>query len=262
MLSPAIAKLTARSVVQIFSVSPGKVLFDGTGEALAEQGTMTLVRYKGHLLGITNEHVASNFTRPTHERAFMLGLREHKYMPGHHIFSSTPANIDFPCDIAVFILHEPTIMDGGKIPVEFRATTQPLVGTKYLTVGFPGALRTVEGNEISSPIMHVVATCASASDRNVILHDDIGRKDVASFGGISGGAIFDVIDEESIKLVGITYEGRGPGDTAEQTFSETDVWVYGFPITSDSLDFVLNDAVSRGHSLDVQPMRLSFTNSD
>ena len=247
-------------IAPIFRADPVKVMFHGTSEQMPNQGTMTFVEYKGHCFGITNQHVTQDFKRVTANHAFMLALKTHIPMPGRLIFSSTRSNIDFPYDVAIFILNGDTVRAGGKVPAPLIHSSSPIVeGEKYLALGYPGHIRGRVGDKSSHPIYDITATCRSISDRVIVLQDDIPpAKSVMRFGGISGGAIIAPSDANDYTIVGIIFEGRGQHEDVEERTSATDIWVYGIPITTTWMDRILSDAESRNVSLDVRPRQFKL----
>ena len=247
-------------IAPIFRASPVDVMFHGTSEQMADQGTMTFLAYKGHCFGVTNQHVTQDFQRVTANHALMLALKKHIPMPGRLIFSSTRSDIDFPYDISVFVLNEEMVRAGEKVPAPLIHATSPIAeGEKYMALGYPGHMRGRVGDKSSHPIYDITATCQSISDRVFILQDDIPpAKSVMRFGGISGGAIIAASETDDYSIVGIIFEDRGQHEDVEERTSTTDIWVYGIPITTTWMDRILSDAESRNVSLDVRPRQIKL----
>ncbi|WP_431099015.1 trypsin-like peptidase domain-containing protein [Polaromonas aquatica] len=256
-LSKKLTSTTKKHIAPIFQVNPVHAAFAGTGGPMLGQGTMTFISYQGRCFGITNQHVIGDFERVTADRAFVLALNKHQPLPGRLIFSSTTRNHEFPHDVAVFILDQPTLEAGGKTPVMLVHEANPVKeGERYLGVGYPGALRTEDDGESNHPIYHIVMTDVLASERQLIFNDELtASSDVMKFGGISGGAIFDVAEDDSYTLAGIIFEGRGQHDEVDSKVSATDIWVYGIPISTHWMDYVLNDASSRQVELNLKPLK-------
>lgn len=58
---------------------------------------------------------------------------------------------------------------------------------------------------------------------------------------MSGGAIFS-LDDYRYSLVGILYEGSGYADDLEdESKIQPEVWVFGFPLTTDVMDRILDN---------------------
>jgi hypothetical protein len=260
-LSPALTGATKLHIAPIFRVNPLDAAIHGTSEDMVDQGTMTFVTYKGHCFGLTNQHVVGDFQRVPPQSAFMLALDRHRPLPGRLIFVSDASNIDFPHDIAVFILHEPTIRSGGKAPIPLVHPQNPVVeGETYLALGYPGHVRGRAGDHTVHPIYHIVTTCISASDRKLVFHDELApSQDVMRFGGISGGAIMTSDTDDNYSLAGIVFEGRGQHEDVEQRSSDTDIWVYGVPVSATWMDQILADVEAREVPLDVEPLKIEFT---
>lgn len=258
-LSTKLTGATKLHIAPVFRVSPIEVMTQGTSEQMIDQGTMTFISYKGHCFGITNHHVTQDFTRNTADSAFMLALKKHVPIPGRLIFTSSRSDIDFPFDVSIFILNESAIRAGGKVPAPLIHKHSPILeGEKYLALGYPGHIRGRLTDQTSHPIYHIVATCQSVSDRNLILQDEIPlSSDIMRFGGISGGAIVEPAQDDTYSIVGIIFEGRGQHEDVEQRSSECDIWIYGIPISTSWMDEILSEIQSRKISLDVIPMKFS-----
>ncbi|WP_395317248.1 hypothetical protein [Variovorax sp. UC74_104] len=257
-LSKMLTSSTKRHIAPIFRVDPVKASLYGTKGAVQEQGTITFVKYQGKCFGLTNQHVIGDVNRPRADAAFMLALDRHTPLPGRLIFSSTPKDTDFPFDLAVFLLDEESITRGGKVFIELTNESCPVQeSSKYLAVGYPGALRTETGAQSTHPIFHIVITAMLSSDRKLVFQDEVPATDFEmSFGGISGGAIFDVGEDEKYSIVGIIFQGRGHDDEVEERGSCSDIWVYGVPIDTRLFDRLLAQVSAAGEPLELK--RLSF----
>jgi len=183
----------------------------------------------------------------------MLALRQHTPLPGRLIYISKPENVDFPYDVAVFLLDEQTIRTGGKEPIELTHQNCVVVENKrYLAAGYPGALRSEGSKSSKHPIYHIVTTAILASDRKLIFRDELSQsEELMRFGGISGGAIFDVGENDKYSIVGIIFEGRGQHEEVEARGSDTDIWIYGLPVCTTWFDHLLELAIASGSSLDL-----------
>jgi hypothetical protein len=203
-------------------------LFYGDSLDLFIKGSADYIQAQG-----TNAHVVGDYVRPTKERVFHIALAKHTPLPGRLLFKSDRDNPDFPFDIAVFLLMRERIVDGGKLPLLLSDDFAPLnVGDQGLAVGFPGGERCKRDSQIMGhPLYHVVAKCVAASDRNIVLYEEMvpssGR--VVKFGGMSGGPIFRLEPNDRYSFSGVIVEGRGFADSEEDT-NANDIWVYGFPL--------------------------------
>jgi hypothetical protein len=248
----ALSRATKQHVVPIFRVDPAQVALYGTPEKLEGQGTMTLIKHMGRCFGVTNEHVASG-----HGASFMLALDRHTPLPGRRVFSSKSRDIDFPYDIAVFLLDEETILRGGKEPIALAHEHCPVtVSEQCLAVGYPGDLRHQTPEESVHPLFHIVARAHLVSDRSIVLQEELPMwRRKMRFGGISGGAIFHLTNTGGYDLAGIIAEGRGQHDQVASVVQQSDIWVYGVPIGTAWLERILSYAVERGASLELQPLK-------
>lgn len=255
-VSLALASATKKHIAPILRVNPMKVAFLGSKGATLDQGTITFVKYQDRFFGLTNSHVVGDLTRPRADAAFLLALNKHTPLPGRLIFSSNTQDIDFPFDVAVFLLDKGTIEEAGKEFIELKHQSCPVrEETKYLAAGYPGAHRREVEEQSFHPIFHIVTTCVLSSDRKLVFQDEIPESElVMRFGGISGGAIFDVADDDEYSLVGLVFEGRGHDDVVEEQVSSNDIWLYGIPLSTTLMDRILAKATDNGESLDLQPL--------
>ncbi|HPF99014.1 MAG TPA: serine protease [Kiritimatiellia bacterium] len=240
-----IFRLTARYCAALFYNTAEDVAFGCRAESIKAQGTLTFVRYETYYLGITNEHVVGkDYSGPCPEKLFSLALKKHTPLPGQLIFKSDRGNQDFPYDIAVFELDKRTVEHGGKCFYDFRCDHSGLsAGDLAFAVGFPGRERRVrQVGVMEHPLYHVCATCQGYSDRQIVLQNDLpGKSRDITFGGMSGGPIFKEMEDNQYELLGIAFEGRGFGDREEGSDLNSDIWVFGFPLTRSMLAFVMNN---------------------
>lgn len=241
-LSKETSKASAKHCAALFFNDILEVFLKGSADTIDGQGTMTFINYHDRCFGVTNQHVLTDYVRPTKEKAFHIALRNHIPIPGRLLFKSTKDNPDFPFDIAVFLLEENKIIKGGKIPINLEAEYAPMAEQEQgLAIGFPAIERHVkDGLTMAHPLYHVVAKCISASDRQIILHEELlpPQDRVIRFGGMSGGPIFRFNESESYSFTGIMFEGRGFADN-ENGLSENEIWIYGFPLSNDMFDHAL-----------------------
>jgi hypothetical protein len=226
----------------------GKIAFRDKGEDyILEQGTLTFIEYDGEYYAITNQHVlGENWTERMITESLIVALNTHSFWGIRPIFISPPSNnqgilypSDFPKDIVIFPFTNSSerLKAAKKEPIQLPDRMPNLsVGEIVLAVGFPGGERKVVSETVSGhPLAHVFGTVRGVTENNIIIQDTKSTKDRGiSFGGMSGGPIFKIIDEASLsyKLVGIVYEGRGFIDTDEHGNSHCsdDIWIFGSPL--------------------------------
>ena len=237
---------TSKHVVAMFHANPIELLMKGSVDCVrGHQATLTLIKYDGHCFGVTNQHVAMEGSISQH--VFYVALKTQQSIPGRLLFQSTQDSPDLPFDLAVFLLNEAAIRDGGKDPIDLEQLFEPLSeGDQAVAVGFPGIERRLENPvQMSHGLYHVVAQCRCASDRKLVLQEDLsppeGRR--IMFGGMSGGAIFRLTSRKTYTFSGIVFAGRGfddkPGDddTRQRNADRRhQVWIYGFPFGPKELD--------------------------
>jgi hypothetical protein len=237
--STILTRETATHCVAIMPCSPFKVIMHGSDKHNDGQGTLTLVDYNDHLYGVTNDHVV----RPDGKQLmddFLVVLKNHTFIRRKPIFTSNSQDIQFPFDIAIFDLE-----DMRDEFVAYGKKGISLTGAKldqdelFLVVGFPGQLReTREGGVMAHSLTHINITCRGYSETNITAFnaaDELEEVERIDFGGVSGGPLFKVLDDEipDYELVGICYEGRGTkpeGDDITDVDPHGDIWVFGFPL--------------------------------
>ena len=249
MSPPNLFSKTSKHVVAIFHANPIELVVEGSPNCIKRrQGSLSLIKYRGHCFGITNQHVIEEATRRQH--TFYVALEKHRPVPGRLLFQSTQANPDLSFDLAVFLLDEEAIRSGNKNPVDLERSFECLSeGDQALAVGFPGTEQRMENLvQMSHGLYHVVAQCHCASDRKIILQEQLTPPDnqVIRFGGMSGGAIFRLTNADSYSFSGVVFEGRGFDDRCADDPSQTDshrsdqIWIYGFPFGPKDLELALD----------------------
>lgn len=231
-----IYKKTKQHCAAIFTGLLKESIQTGIRDSLHAQGTMTFVKYKDKCFGVTNYHVIEDYltsqSKPKSEmETLCLGLkRQEKIFPDELLFYSTQDEVDFPFDIAIFSISEQKLEFGGKVPIELgshKLKEEELA----LSVGFAGDLRKKYPEGIQHGLAHVASTVKCASDRLIVLNDCKPNLEASiSFGGMSGGPIYKVIDDDNYFLIGINFEGSGPEDKDEYNDFQDDIWIYGFPL--------------------------------
>jgi len=234
-----LSSTTAKHAAAIFYGKPVDFINKGSAEGIESQGTITFISYKGLCFGVTNEHVAENYDGPNKDRVYYIALRKHVPLPGRLLFKSTKDKPDLPFDIAVFLLDEAAIINGGKIPILIdKRYGQLKEGDMGFAVGFPGVERRRKNSiQMAHGIYHIVAKCISSSDRLIILYEKLAPSldRIVKFGGISGGSIYRVESEDDYTLTGIIFQGRGHHEEANKDPNDG-IWIWGFPIGPDLFD--------------------------
>lgn len=257
-LQTKIFSATATHTAALFYAKPIDVLMKGSAESIENQGSITFINYRGVCLGVTNEHVVEDYEGPSKDRVYLIALKNHQPLPGRLLFTSTQKNPDFSFDIAVFLLDQKTIVDGGKVPLEIEKHYGKIsVGDTALAVGFPGIERRIkDALHMEHQIYHSIVTCGNSSDRKIILQETLSPPSdrIIRFGGMSGGPIFRVESKEDYVLSGIIFEGRGFHEDEKEPPGE-DMWVWGFPLSPEQLDLAFDLFKP---DLKLQPLRVSI----
>lgn len=226
------------------------------GKYILEQGTITFIEYKDKCYAVTNQHVLGEGWRErlTKEH-LMVGLKKHSFWAITPIFVSPPRDrqflypAHFPKDIVIFPWSNcrAKLFTSEKTPVKLPGII-PVIkeGDVLLAVGFPGGERKIVGRLFEHKMAHIFGTVRSVSENRIILQDTNPPKDKdINFGGISGGAIYKIEDDDNYSFVGIIYQGRGhiyKNDHGE-TVCGNDIWVFGHPFDGMRLEQMLKCAL-------------------
>lgn len=257
-LNSILLKETKRHCAAFFyAPSFGEIYFRSPGDDyIKEQGTLTFVEYKNKCYAITNQHVVSaNWEERLKKESLMLALDTHKFWGISPIFISPPKDKitilypeNFPKDIAIFPFSnsKDKLTNSNKSPIFIEdqlVTIEP--DEIVLVVGFPGDEReNVSETTCGHRLAHVFGTVRSVSQNSIIIQDNNPERDKdISFGGMSGGPIFKVNEDDgTYKFVGISYEGKGFKRNNELNEEEIgdDIWIYGFPFYGILLEEILN----------------------
>jgi len=178
-------------------------------------GSITFVDTGEEILGLTAGHVADSVIKycdssPGHECQVGFAKLNPKSLIARHT----------ELDLATFRLSARFVTEAHKHPVTLRSwPPRPLsVGELGLFCGFPGIYRKESDQQIEMAFLYFVGCVESASDRHFGMALKIatayshGYERVpsnANLGGWSGGAVFRVIEDETIarlELAGIIYE--------------------------------------------------------
>lgn len=263
-LPKVVSSRTAAHCAALMYGTLNDIIWNGSQNFIEGQGTLTFIRYKGKLFGITNQHVVHRaMTAYANEEeiyVFVAALDHHKRMPRRPIAQFTQDHPDVPFDLAIFSL-PPDFLDGSnKTPIEVEALDSQTIdlalsesqandldlsespgneeNPKLLAVGFPGSQRKMaDPKTMSHSLFHVVGPCEAESDRKMILrHSFEEEKPAHQFGGMSGGPIFQLHPDGSYDFKGIIFQGKGFGDVnkGEPVSKEFEIW--GFPLTASILE--------------------------
>lgn len=246
-LDPALSRATGKHCAALLLLTFSDLVTKGGAESIFDQGTITFVKVGENVYGITNEHVANPEGAPT-DHIFHIALAHHVPLPEPPLFMSTPANPDFPYDLAIFKINPDVLVRAGKVPITLPDA--PSIHLREedtaLAVGFPGYRRRIEKEHTVHEMAHVVSTCRLSSDRSIMLTDALDDLSLdLRFGGLSGGPIFALVGAQEYEFVGIIFDGRGPGDFEEDInqagspINKEEIWVRGFPLTRDTLQRIL-----------------------
>lgn len=220
-----------------------KLKSHGSGKAVKEQGTMTLIEFGGQIFGITNDHVIQH---PGKAVTFVLGLQQQVICdPARLIARSTENDQDFPFDIAIFSL-EGISIGNNKKPIQLRSEMELDPVFKFgIFMGFPGVGRYLPNqNQMGFRANVIVATRVNdAPSKKQIFMDNHpeGMYENVFFPGISGSPIFRTLNEPieedlsnfEYEIVGIVSDGNGPGDSAvpgSSGYLGGNLSIFGFPI--------------------------------
>jgi len=251
-------RATSRHCAAFFYAwSFGEIAFrNAEEEYIQEQGTVTFVKNGNEFYAITNEHVlGEDWSQRLRKETLMVALERHSFWGIRPIFTSPPSKArdvfypaNFPRDIAIFPFSNncERLRNADKEAIQLPNVMPDLeVGEIVLAVGFPGEKRrAISKNVAGHKLAHVFGTVRAVTENNIVIQDTNPAKDKdISFGGMSGGPIFKIIDEKNLSytLVGIVYEGRGLMNTDEhgQTQFSDDIWIFWFPLDGERMDAML-----------------------
>jgi hypothetical protein len=239
-----ISQATAAHCAALLYGTLSNFIWEGSHNFIEGQGTLTFVKYKGHLFGITNQHVVAQATEAYANQSeyyvFVAALEHHTRVPSLPIMRFTQDDADFPFDLAIFLLPSNFLEGSKKVPLDLdKYPSAPLqVDSRVLAVGFPGSQRKLANPRTSAHgLFHVVSTCISTSDRKIILSDTFNEEQIPHrFGGMSGGPMFSFGDEGGYEFQGILFLGKGFGDVDDNEAIGKEIWIWGFPFSGSMLE--------------------------
>lgn len=257
-LNSILLKETKRHCAAFFYAwSFGQIYFRNPGDDyIKEQGTLTFVEHNNECYAITNQHViGKNWQERLKKESLMLALDTHKLWGVSPVFVSPPKDeinilypTHFPKDIAVFPFsnNKNKLINANKTPILLQEQVPEIKPDEIvLVVGFPGGEReNISETTCGHQLAHVFGTVRSVSENSIIIQDNNPTRDKdISFGGMSGGPIFKVNEDDgSYQFIGISYEGKGfkrKNEFDEEEIGD-DIWVYGFPLSGRVLEEILN----------------------
>ncbi len=207
---------TLLNVYQAWAKSLCAPVFWRDADNQMHNGTMTFVRTRSSVLGITNAHVAEGLATCTDESGCQLG--------GAHFDPSRFIARHPTMDLASFRLSDVILAPAGIFERQDAATvptwppTPPSEGDVVLFGGYPGIYRDENAENVDFMFTWFAGKVASASDNQVGMVLGIERSRSyspsrvlphADLGGWSGGPVFTVVDAngiERLELSAIIYE--------------------------------------------------------
>ena len=248
-------RITSRHCAALFVLESDGWFKQHTTDPIKSQGTITFVQYEDLVLGLTCCHVTENIDVSDPSKVFGLGLpRQAMLAPSSVIMhSNLPSAPELPEDLAIFVFKNSMkkLTDGGKAPCKLRMDKPNFtndVEDVLLAVGFPAKERRfhAEKGQWEHRLAHIWGTCRSHTENSIWLVDDFADDErVIHFGGVSGGGIFRILDEQEMKyeLVGIAWEGRGINEPDGEGKVQPNANVIGFPIWREVIDQWVEAAV-------------------
>lgn len=237
--SRALTVSTASHCAALLVTEPN-ALFEGTRGRILDSATMTFVSFEGQCYGVTNSHVLQ--PKDVMTPFFYLALTRHSPIPGRMLVRSTESNLDAPWDVALFSIQEEVLQAAGKRPCPVPSASPIEREAMALAVGFPGAKRFEQDARHSGhPLYHVAGTCRTAAPK-IIMQDiyevEPEPSDAFRFGGMSGGPIFALREDDAYDLAGIIFQGDHRPQTTSGGAPES--WIWGFPLTAETMAALLD----------------------
>lgn len=222
-------------------------------------GTITYVRYKNHIFGITCAHVyfsqfdddgvASKCLMVYGNRtSYHFGVyTENGYSSHFRSMRKNKEDVDQP-DIAIVHLgggyEELHMEQKNKHPIELEKLIEPdwENAKMCMATGFPTEHKTQTETHVSAGLAQVTAECTgklSSTRDKFMLFSSLSEPHNVFFSGMSGGPIFcdDITGQNTLTLVGIVFEGM-PGSSADWNsrrddsfLNSADVQIHGYTLT-------------------------------
>lgn len=219
-------------------------------------GTITYIKYKGQLWGVTNSHVSE-----CEDSKKILTLYGYRTPPIHLTednsyggFRSLRKNGDtsYP-DIAIIKICDKvksTHLDRNfRKAIDLDSWEDPLENEIITPVafGFPTGHKTQNDLVTSSPLVLItghISSSWSQHHNNFSFHAQLNDDSDYYLSGISGGPIFHAENrEENPLIIGITYEGTPGSKENESTlFGMKNAIISGYTLTPKIFQQWLNDA--------------------
>lgn len=237
-LSKTLTANTKRHIVPLLEVKASVIWKGGSPSSIVDQGTMTLVRWKKRVYGLTNHHVVNAYRIREGEPTIpCLALKPWGPIPGRIVYESLDESQP---DLAVIqITDESALKAAGKTPHDLPATPNlPELEELTLCVGYPGNERKPLTSQVMKhPIFHVLTTCRYKAPDRLVFRDHEADVDAdVRLGGFSGGVIFRLGTSDGYSFTGLIYEGAGPADLKDGLLGTDGIHIFGFPFYGMMLD--------------------------
>lgn len=210
------------------------LMLDGHSAEKAN-GTITYIKYKGKIYGVTCAHVLFSQNLGTqNERVLSVfgmnrvhyqfgAITRNGYLSNFRALRKSPDDV-IPPDIAVTRLDEPFpsihMMSKGKKAIDLDKWTQPYWNDINICVacGFPTEHKTQTDTIVSAGLVQVFAEPAgplSPDRESFLLASSLDNECEVYLSGMSGGPVYVEGEREgAIDLIGIVYEGS-PGSSKD-----------------------------------------------
>lgn len=184
--------------------------------------TITFIRYRGELYGVTCAHV---YHQQCASRKLLTLHGQERYIWNLSTFSPLRSNgVTEGPDIAITYLdktfEEIHFPRKNKSAIDLDTWSSPNWSEIKVPVafGYPTEHKTRSSKYLQAPLLCVAAQVArtlSEHDNSFLLASSLSQGNTYYFSGMSGGPVYHVPDTESEPtLIGIVYEGT-PGSSAE-----------------------------------------------
>lgn len=222
-------------------------------------GTLTFVRYKDVIYGITCRHVVEalnkyneinnnrwlkkfNISEPLPDVAQMhFFIPKDKYQihvnSDFYFVEGDDFTRDYP-DIAITIIEQNVLRLAKRIPIDIEQSSKYHIENYekagVVAVGYPELMRGIGGtdvskiNELKISIANIIAHINSITENKVILLSELEKVDckVDNLSGMSGGPILGT-DEKGWGLIGIISKARDVQPKKDSFLENPTVWIEG-----------------------------------
>jgi hypothetical protein len=248
-----LGKITSKNCESLFLSKP--FMSDGH-TAKKANGTLTYVKYKNVVYGLTCSHIyeyqKNDFWLTvfgTNRVIYQFGHFESKgLVSDFRPLRKKPTNIDEP-DIAIIKLGDPFpeihMKHKNKVPIDIDSWKTPEWQSikMGMACGFPTEHKKEDESFVKSPFLQVVAETTSRLEphrESFMLASTLKTENTMFFSGMSGGPVFsDGETDETPTLIGIVFEGSPGSSTewdqrsAESFLTKNDVQIRAHTFTPD-----------------------------